>query len=122
MSARLSDEELVVLVGLVRLVVHADHQISAAEQDALAALQRRFGADRWNVAVRAGRDRYTAPEALLADARRVRPEVRRSALSILSELAGSDQVGAVELDLLRWVAAEWGLSDPGLSPLRARPR
>lgn len=106
------DDELVVLVALVRLVVHADHQISAAEQDALAALQRRFGPDRWNAAVRAGRDRYTANEALLPDVRRVRPAMRRRALALLAELAGAGDPGALELGVLRWVAAEWGLTDP----------
>jgi hypothetical protein len=100
------------LVGLVRLVLHADHQISAAEQDVLAELERRLGRARWNQAVRAARGRFTAPEALLAEARQVRTRVRRPMFTILVDLAGCDDPIA-GIDVLRWLAAEWGLTDPG---------
>ncbi|MEZ4235914.1 MAG: hypothetical protein R3F59_07075 [Myxococcota bacterium] len=109
---RYTDDELVILVALIRAVLHADHEISAAEQDALAALQRQAGTDRWNAAVRAARERFPAIDVVLAELHRVRPGVRRHGMRLLAHLAGTDGSRAAEIDVLRQVAAEWGLTAP----------
>jgi uncharacterized tellurite resistance protein B-like protein len=106
----LSDDEWVVLAGLARLVVHADQEISPAEQDAMAQLQRGVGGVRWNAAVRAARRRFPTSQELERQAREgVRVEARRAIYEALADLAGSDGIVTTEASVLRWVAEEWRL-------------
>lgn len=100
-----SDDELVVVVALVRSVIHADHQISAAEQDTLAALHRAVGADRWNRAVRAAR--VASGDAPAID--RIHPAHRAEVHAELLRLAGADGALPSDCAILRRVADAWGL-------------
>lgn len=109
----LDDRELDVMVGLVKLVVHADREISPAERDVLGRLQAAIGSPRWNAAVLRARDAFPTIEALEVAARQVtRPEVRNAVHRVLVELAGSDQVIEAEAHVLRWVVTEWHLGEP----------
>ena len=108
----LSEPELLVLVGLVKLVVHADREVSPAEREILARLQGAVGHETWNAAVRTARDRYASVDQLEQDARAVdRPEVRRALHEILVEIAGSDEIIEAEAHVLHWVVQEWGLNE-----------
>jgi hypothetical protein len=108
----LSEQELLVLVGLVKLVVHADREVTPAEREILGRLQATIGAETWNAAVRTARDRYTSIEQLEHDARAVeRAEVRRAVHETLVEIAGADEVIEAEAQVLQWVVQEWGLAD-----------
>jgi hypothetical protein len=100
-------DELVVLVGLARLVLHADDEISPAEQDALVELQGLVGPQLWNQAVLWARARFPTEEALMAEARMVRPSARWALLAALTELAGSDGIAAPEASWLGRIVLEW---------------
>lgn len=107
---QLSERELTVLVGLVKLVIHADREVSVAERAVLSRLQDVVGADAWNAAVRTARERYATVDVLETDARAVdRADVRKAVHAILTELAGSDEVVPAEDHVLQWVVQEWGL-------------
>lgn len=114
----LSERELLVLVGLVKLVVHADREVSPAEREVLGRLQGAVGASAWNAAVRTARERYASIDQLEQDARAVeRAEVRRAVHEILLELAGSDEIIDAEAHVLQWIVQEWGLhEDASASP------
>jgi hypothetical protein len=110
---RLTEQELLVLVGLVKLVVHADREVSPAERAVLGRVQEVVGAVAWNTAVRTARERYVAIDVLEADARAVeRREVRHAIHDLLVELAGSDEIIDAEAHVLQWVVQEWGLHEP----------
>ena len=110
--ASLTDHERLVLVGLVKLVVHADREVSPAERVVLGRLQGTIGAAAWNDAVRVARERYASIDQLEQDARAVdRPETRRAVHELLVELAGADELIAAEAHVLQWVVQEWGLEE-----------
>lgn len=116
----LSERELLVLVGLVKLVVHADREVTPAEREALAVLQATVGPGAWNAAVRMARQRYASIDQLEHDARAVeRPEVRRALHEVLSEIAGADEIIDAEAHVLQWVVQEWGLHEDGGTPIPA---
>ena len=109
----LSEHERLVLVGLVKLVVHADREVTPAERVVLVRLQGAVGAEAWNEAVRTARERYASIDQLEHDARAVdRPEVKLAVHEVLVELAGSDEIIDAEAHVLHWVVQEWGLDDP----------
>jgi glyceraldehyde-3-phosphate dehydrogenase/erythrose-4-phosphate dehydrogenase len=108
--SELSDLELQVLVGLVKLVVHADREISAEERQVLATVQEAVGVSRWNQAVRAARDAYELVEQLEIDAKALdRVDAQQQIHAVLLRLAGSDEIIDAEAHVLQWVVEEWGL-------------
>lgn len=117
--ADLSADELAVLVGLVRLVLHADDEISPAEQDTLSELQSSFGVDRWNDAVLTAYTRFPSEEALLYSASQMRAEKRWPLLAALTDLAGSDGIEATEASWLGRILRSWG--DERVAPVAPQP-
>ena len=98
------------MVGLVKLVVHADREISAEERQVLAQVQEQVGVGRWNEAVRAARDAFPTVEHLEAVARELeRVEAQHRIHAVLLRLAGSDEIIDAEAHVLQWVVQEWGL-------------
>jgi hypothetical protein len=97
---------------MVRLVVHADQQLSGPERDALGRLQCELGAERWNDAVRRARSALPTVDAVEHHARSLsRLQARRAIWHVLVELAGVDGVARSEEAVLRWVADEWALDE-----------
>ncbi len=111
MRARdLSDDEQRVLVGLVKLVVHADNEVSDDERAQLSKLQADIGATKWNARVAEAREAYPTIAELEVSARGVtRPEARDTIHRILVDIADADEIIAAEDHVLRWVEQEWGL-------------
>ncbi len=108
----LQAHEQLVLIGLVKLIVHADQQVSEEERAVLRALQLQLGDDTWNERVRAAADAFATIPALEAAAQAVvRPEAQQLIHQLLAELAGSDEVIPAEAHVLQWIDQTWALSE-----------
>lgn len=117
--ADLSIDELAILVGLVRLVLHADDEISPAEQDALSDLQAAIGEERWNEAVALSVGRFQTDEQLFSFASHVHRQARWPLLAALTDLAGSDGIEAVEASVLGRILRAW--SDDRVAEISPQP-
>lgn len=107
----LGPEEQRTLVGLVKLVVHADQVVSAEEREVLARLQATLGAETWNERVRAASDAFpTVAELEAACLEVTRPEAQACIHAVLDELAGSDELIEAEAHVLQWLDEAWGLT------------
>ena len=107
----LSENELLALVGLAKLVVRADHELSPEEATRLNALARRVGAGPWGAAVAEAQRRLkTEGQARAVAALVVREEARRWIYAALEELAGADGLVPEERQVLAWLEAQWSLS------------
>ena len=108
----LDERELRVFMGLFKLVVHADHEVSEPERAVIADLSGALGVARWNEAVAAARRAYDTVEQLEDDARLVE---RRGAQVLIHELlttlAHSDELVEGEAHVLRWVSQTWGVAE-----------
>jgi hypothetical protein len=108
----LTEHEQLVLIGLVKLIVHADQQVSAEEQAMLRTLQKQLGDSTWNERVRQAAEAFSTIPALEAAALQVeRREAQRLIHRILEELAGSDEVIPAEAHVLQWIDQTWALSE-----------
>lgn len=108
----LTEHEQLVLIGLVKLIVHADQVVSAEERAMLGALQRQLGESTWNERVRAAAQAFASIPALEEAAQQVeRREAQRLIHRILEELAGSDEVIPEEAHVLTWIDQTWSLSE-----------
>ena len=101
----LTDDEWIVLAALVRRLIHADQEITPAEQHALTALQQRAGTERWNAAVRAAR---ASGQTRSGRTPVIRPEARPILHRALADLVGTD---GPEVSELAAIVREWGLGD-----------
>lgn len=111
-ASDLQEHEQLVLIGLVKLIVHADQQVSEEERVVLRALQQQLGDDRWNDRVRAAANAFpTIPALEAAAVEVVRPEAQRLIHQLLAELAGSDEVIPAEAHVLRWIDQTWRLTE-----------
>jgi len=108
----LTEHEQLVLIGLVKLIVHADQVVSPEERAMLGALQRQLGESAWNERVRAASQAFATIPALEDAAQQVeRREAQRLIHRILEELAGSDEVIPAEAHVLTWIDQTWALTD-----------
>jgi hypothetical protein len=115
--SELDEHEQRVLIGLVKLVVHADQVVSAEERAALAEMQRDLGAAVWNQRVHEASERFPTIDRLEEAARAVqRPVARHRIHGALAALAGSDELIEAEEHVLRWIDQEWGLHDDDEEP------
>jgi len=109
--ADLQDHERLVLIGLVKLIVHADAVVSAEEKAVLGKLQTGLGAGVWNAEVRRASTALPTIADLEAAARQVgRVEAQHLIHDVLQELAGSDELIDAEEHVLRWVDQTWGVT------------
>jgi len=110
--SELSPDELLVLVGLIKLFVHADRAVSKQERTVLRELQAQLGRPRWNEAVHTAKDAFPTVLRLESRARRIRRAGAQHAIhAALMRLAGSERLIEDESHVLQWVADEWGLSE-----------
>jgi len=108
----LDDHERLVLMGLVKLIVHADAVVSPEEKAVLQRLQAGLGAEVWNADVRRASSALPTIAHLEEAAQAVeRPEAQQLIHGILMELAGSDEVIDGEAHVLTWIDQTWGLTD-----------
>ncbi len=108
----LTAHEQLVLIGLVKMIVHADQQVSPEERAVLRTLQRALGEATWNQRVREASESFGTIPDLEAAAQQVeRPEAQQLIHRILGELAGSDEVIPAEAHILQWIDQTWALSE-----------
>jgi len=111
----LDDNERLVLIGLVKLIVHADQVVSAEEKAVLARLQQGLGPEVWNAEVRRASQQLPTISDLEQAARAVhRDEAQQLIHATLRELAGSDELIDAEEHVLRWIDQTWGVTDDEL--------
>lgn len=109
----LTEHEQLVLIGLVKLIVHADQHVSPEERAVLRTLQAAMGDERWNALVQAAATQFTSIAALEQAAHLVEsPDAQHLIHDLLSELAGSDEVIPAEAHVLQWIDQTWSLSAP----------
>ncbi|MBX3252239.1 MAG: hypothetical protein KF901_34015 [Myxococcales bacterium] len=106
----LSPDEQIALVGLVRLMVRMDGELSPAEVLAIQRLAKEIGATRFWSAM-------TEVQAMEMDElskyvlRVERLEVREWMYGVLVGIAAVDGIDVAESELLAWVMEIWGLND-----------
>ncbi len=104
----LSAEEDLVLLGLMRAVVRADGEYSAAEQKAMEALRDEMGQERFDAAVEAAKARFTSLASLKEHAASIeRADAQSAIFNRLVSVAASDGVRDEEERPLRWLARTW---------------
>ena len=112
--SELSAEERVALMGLLKLTVSADHEMSPGESNELLRIADEMGRPNFIEARKDAQDQFKSLDdikAALAAVTRVeaRNQIYRAAL----EVAKPDDIVEDEAFILRWVAETWGLSvDP----------
>jgi hypothetical protein len=120
---QLSEQELIALAGLTRLMIRLDGRFTHEERNALRFIATRvalasaegkaaaLGEERWwssiDRAARALPDDASIREAAL---RVVRTEARESIHQLLCEVASADFAEGGEQGLLMWLAREWQLA------------
>lgn len=102
--------EDMVLVGLLREIVQADGEFSAAELAETNAIRTAMGEDRFTAATMRLANECPTRAALKEAAVAIsRPESRKAIFGILEGVAESDGVDAAEEKPLRWLASWWHL-------------
>lgn len=108
--SELNPTEQLVLVGLAKAVVHADHEVTQEETRAIRTLADEVGTEAWNLRVSEARTRLATAEQLFELARKiVRLEAREAIYGALRQLAESDELAESEVEILTWVADVWQL-------------
>ena len=110
--SQLTPHEQLGLIGLVKLIVHADAVVTPQERSILARLQRELGPSTWNERVKQAAAAFPTTAELETAARQVEtPAARFMIQGVLKELAGSDELISAEEHVLRWVDQEWSTHD-----------
>lgn len=111
---QLTDEELLVLVGFLRVVVQADGEFSSAERDHVAIIRTALGEERLHHAMLQAAERFPDNESLKAATKAIsRPDARRTIHEVLVRVAESDRVTPEEEKPLRWLESWWELPRHG---------
>ena len=106
----LTNEELVALVGLMREVIHADHEYSETEREHIDELAAALGEERFEVVFTEAKRALTSRHEVKEYAKTVeRDGARRAIFDFLMKLAASDGVANEEEKPLRWLASWWEL-------------
>lgn len=109
----LNPHELRVFMGLFKLMVHADREVSSQERAVITRLATALGVRTWNSAVAQARAAYATVEELEADARRVTRRAARTLIhNILADVAYADRLVDAEVHVLRWMTQNWGAPPP----------
>lgn len=104
----LTQDETLVLVGLLREVIQADHQYSEEERAQVRQLAATIGQDRFDAAIKEASLRFKSVDQLKEAARAVeRVEAHRTILECLRRVAASDDLVEAEKKPLRWLDSWW---------------
>lgn len=106
----LSNDELLALVGLVKMVVRADQALSEEESKMLRALSDEVGTEAFTAAVTEATQKFTTRAEVMVAARAVTsPEARSVIYGKLLDFAGSDEVVVQEERILSRIREIWGI-------------
>ena len=106
----LDAEERLALIGLLKLTVLADSDISPEESLQMKRIAVAMGASTFRASIAEAHRRCSTRAQVEAQARAVtRPEARELIFSAVQEMAVSDDVAAEELQLMNWLADLWDL-------------
>ena len=105
---KLTQDETLVLVGLLREVIHADGVYSEEERAQVRALAETIGQDRFDEAIKEASTRFKSRDQLKAAAKAVeRVEAHRTILDCLRKVAASDAIAPEEEKPLMWLDSWW---------------
>lgn len=108
----LSEDEQVVLMGLLREVVQADGDYTDAERSEVSILQQELGDDAFLKSMKAAQEKFTSRDKLVEAARLVtRPEAQRAIMNRLIQMAAVDGFDDAEEKPLRWLGREWKVNE-----------
>ncbi|MFK7989078.1 MAG: TerB family tellurite resistance protein [Sandaracinaceae bacterium] len=106
----LSNAELIVLAGLLRLMMMADHVVTNEELSSVDRIGRTLGLtdSGWSeIWEQAAEDLADADDVRAAAASLARPAAREAVYEMLYRLADSDSIADEEWDLLEWLDETW---------------
>lgn len=104
----LHEDELLVLIGLAKVLIRADRSTSEEEYAAVDALSQRIGGQRWGELLDAASTRFTSAEAVYRFAADIEdPDAQIFIQEQLALLAGLDALDPAEQEVLAKVAALW---------------
>jgi tellurite resistance protein len=108
--SQLTHDEVLVLVGFMRVVIQADGEFSNAEREHVALVRTALGTDRFTKAMLEATDAFPDNESLKRATKAVtRPEARRVIHDVLVKVAESDAITPEEEKPLRWIESWWEL-------------
>ncbi len=106
----LDDKEQLALVGLLRLMIKADEELSDDENARVVQVRDAMGNERFQAMATLARKHVRARESVTASMAEVtRPEAKQRILAELEKLAESDGLVESEKELLAWVRTTWKL-------------
>ena len=108
--SQLTHDEVLVLVGFMRVVIQADGEFSNAEREHVALVRTALGTDRFTKAMLEAADAFPDNESLKNATKAItRPEARRVIHDVLVKVAESDTITSEEEKPLRWIESWWEL-------------
>jgi hypothetical protein len=108
--AQLDEDERLALVGLSKLVVRADHELSAEERVILQQMRGEVGAEAWVSAVEQATQRFRTRHDVMLHVQKVQRAPARKAIYLaLQKLASEDELIPEEEKILNWLAKTWSL-------------
>lgn len=106
----LSNAELIVLAGLLRLMMMADHVVTSEELSSVDRIGRTLGLtdEGWSeIWEQAAEELSDVDDVRTAAASLARPAAREAVYEMLYKLADSDSIADAEWDLLEWLDETW---------------
>jgi hypothetical protein len=111
--SKLTDEELLAFVALLKLVVRADHGLSAGEAAELRRAAAEMGEAAWYVMANEAEERLHDESQIQQYAATIkRGRARRLIFDRLVDAARHGTIVEEEAAILRWLADLWGLALP----------
>ncbi|MBN2799460.1 MAG: hypothetical protein JXX28_09970 [Deltaproteobacteria bacterium] len=108
----LTQEELLTLIGLAKVLIRADKSTTAEEHAAIDALAGRLGPERWESLLREAAGRFRTQGDVMDLAAQVdREPAQRFLYRQLYALAGVDDLVPAEAAILGQLAAMWKISE-----------
>lgn len=110
--ADMSRDEQLVFLGLLRILVRMDGELSPEEGRAMHTIAKRVGSAAFWRGMTESQAVLQGPDQIFAAAREVdRDEVRRFVYDCLHEVAAVDGIDPSEDQMLSWLRHEWSLAD-----------
>jgi hypothetical protein len=106
----LNQDERTALVGLMKLVVMSDGNVSEEELEHVEDLVEAFGEESYQRTLDAFEKRFTDEDGFRAFLRTIgRQDARELIFGTVLEGAGAEAIENVESDLLDWLAQTWNV-------------
>jgi uncharacterized tellurite resistance protein B-like protein len=106
----LTPEEDLALMGLLKAVIQADHQMSFEERRELSAVAAGLGAQRFRERVDEAKRIFHALADIKTYAKKIeRQPARQLIFNLVRDMAERDEVIHEEEDLLAWLAETWSV-------------